>query len=199
MISEPLVHFDARVSARVPLTYRFGPFLVDVNRRILFDGSQARSITEKVFQVLVLLLEADGGIVNRETFFARIWPSDASEGNLAQHIFLLRNLLGERSRDHSFIVTVPGKGYRLAAPVEKKLGLAMKARCEGCGFRLQNDTVAYICSYECTFCDSCAERNKYTCPNCGGEQTCRPRRAGSSPATTIGSITAGEPRALQHL
>jgi uncharacterized protein len=41
---------------------------------------------------------------------------------------------------------------------------------------LPGDAVnARICSFECTFCDRCAEELG-SCPNCGGELVSRPRR-----------------------
>jgi len=41
---------------------------------------------------------------------------------------------------------------------------------------LQSEGEAYICSFECTFCPSCASRFENICPNCGGELVPRPRR-----------------------
>ena len=158
-------------------TYRFGPYILDLQRRMLFESSSARPIPEKLFRILVLLLEADGGIVNKETFLSHVWPEGlASEANLAQHIFMLRQLLGERASENAFVVTVAGEGYRLAMPVERKAGLAMKGSCERCGLRLAVCDEASICSYECTFCADCARSMNGTCPNCGGELVQRPRR-----------------------
>jgi two-component system, LytTR family, sensor kinase len=37
--------------------------------------------------------------------------------------------------------------------------------------------MAYVCSYECTFCPTCASNMHQTCSNCGGELVPRPRRA----------------------
>jgi hypothetical protein len=48
--------------------------------------------------------------------------------------------------------------------------------CESCGAALNAVEAAYICSYECTFCASCAEQMNVVCPNCGGELVRRPRR-----------------------
>jgi biotin operon repressor len=56
------------------------------------------------------------------------------------------------------------------------LGLEMRGQCETCGAHLEADGVAYICSYECTFCEDCASDHKHTCPNCAGELVLRPRR-----------------------
>ena len=57
--------------------------------------------------------------------------------------------------------------------------LTMKESCERCQAALPVDAVAYICSYECTFCQSCADAMSETCPNCQGELVRRPRRVSS--------------------
>ncbi|MGH6890431.1 MAG: DUF1272 domain-containing protein [Rhizomicrobium sp.] len=61
------------------------------------------------------------------------------------------------------------------------MALEMRDRCERCGAVLQGDSAeARICSYECTFCRSCAETMRGNCPNCGGELVSRPRRMAKS-------------------
>ena len=54
--------------------------------------------------------------------------------------------------------------------------LEMKPVCEKCQGKLTNQARAYICSYECTFCQSCTAALENTCPNCGGELVIRPTR-----------------------
>ena len=56
--------------------------------------------------------------------------------------------------------------------------LQLRPSCECCDKDLPPDaTDARICSFECTFCASCANAIlKGTCPNCGGELAPRPRR-----------------------
>jgi hypothetical protein len=56
------------------------------------------------------------------------------------------------------------------------MALELKRVCEKCGVALTPSGVAYICSYECTFCASCAEQMNFVCPNCEGELVRRPRR-----------------------
>ena len=56
--------------------------------------------------------------------------------------------------------------------------LEMRTACERCGASLANDGSAYICSYECTWCEKCANELMHVCPNCGGELVPRPRRLG---------------------
>jgi hypothetical protein len=54
--------------------------------------------------------------------------------------------------------------------------LEMRSTCERCQADLPADVAtARICSYECTFCDACANELG-ACPNCGGELVVRPRR-----------------------
>jgi hypothetical protein len=61
--------------------------------------------------------------------------------------------------------------------------LKMKGQCQTCGQALAPDGEAYICSYECTFCQACTERQAAVCPNCDGELIRRPRR--TTPVLTV--------------
>ena len=54
--------------------------------------------------------------------------------------------------------------------------LEMKPNCEKCQQALEHRALAYICSYECTFCEPCTESMAHRCPNCGGELLRRPTR-----------------------
>lgn len=56
--------------------------------------------------------------------------------------------------------------------------LKLRPSCECCDADLPPDAQnAMICSFECTFCKSCADTKLHgLCPNCGGELVRRPRR-----------------------
>ena len=56
------------------------------------------------------------------------------------------------------------------------MALELKKACEKCGVTLTPGGIAYICSFECTYCANCAEQVNAICPNCGGELVPRPRR-----------------------
>jgi hypothetical protein len=69
--------------------------------------------------------------------------------------------------------------------------LELRPGCECCDKDLPPEsTEARICSFECTFCSSCADGVLGgKCPNCGGELMARPRRpvnklVNNPPATT---------------
>lgn len=56
--------------------------------------------------------------------------------------------------------------------------LEMRPDCERCGTDLPAHlSGAFICSFECTFCTTCADELDDVCPNCGGELMDRPTRA----------------------
>ncbi len=59
--------------------------------------------------------------------------------------------------------------------------LQLRPTCECCDRALPPAAPgARICSFECTFCESCATgRLGGRCPNCGGELVARPTRAGA--------------------
>lgn len=57
--------------------------------------------------------------------------------------------------------------------------LKMKSTCERCSTSLGLIDQAYICSFECTFCPSCAEQLEQRCPNCQGQLLLRPTRSRS--------------------
>jgi hypothetical protein len=54
--------------------------------------------------------------------------------------------------------------------------LEMKSHCERCHDAVDGKASAYICSFECTYCSSCARQLLFVCPNCGGELVPRPKR-----------------------
>ncbi len=68
--------------------------------------------------------------------------------------------------------------------------LTMKPACEECNAPLRADGVAFICSYECTFCEACAIKMQHICPNCEGLLVARPPRV-LDPAQVIAQRSRG--------
>ncbi len=104
-----------RGSSRI---FCFGEFRFDVSRRLLFKAGEVTPVPERLAMLLTELITANGTVVTKETLAESLWPHEAvSDGNLAQHVYMLRRLLGERARDHSYVLSVSGSGYRFALPV----------------------------------------------------------------------------------
>lgn len=96
----------------------FGDFRVDSMRRTLSRGHEVVRLPERLFGVLSLLVQSNGTVVEKEAFATVVWPDAVmTDANLAQHIYRLRELLGETARESSYIMAVSGRGYRFTAPV----------------------------------------------------------------------------------
>jgi TolB-like protein/DNA-binding winged helix-turn-helix (wHTH) protein/Tfp pilus assembly protein PilF len=96
----------------------FGPFQVDPQQRLLFRDQQPISLSPKTFDLLLLLVQHSERVVLKDDLMKALWPDTfVEESNLGQHVFQLRKALGDRSQDSSYIVTVPGRGYRFAQSV----------------------------------------------------------------------------------
>lgn len=93
--------------------FEFGPFVLDASERRLTRLGQRIPVAGKTLDVLRLLAEARGRLVDRQTFNAQLWPEVIVEDrNLTVHVSALRKALGG-----DFIETVSRGGYRLAVPV----------------------------------------------------------------------------------
>ena len=107
--------------------YRFGPFLIDVADRSLKRDGTAISLTPKQFDLLVVLVEHAGRLVEKDTLLRRVWPDVAvEEGNLSKGVFALRQLLHTEAGP-SPIETIPKRGYRFVAAVEAETARAHPA------------------------------------------------------------------------
>ena len=98
--------------------YEFGPFRVDPGKEMLLRAGEPVPLTPKTFQVLLVLVRHSQELVTKDDLLKAVWPDTfVEEANLSRNIFMLRKALGESPKDHRYIVTVPGRGYRLAENV----------------------------------------------------------------------------------
>ena len=96
---------------------RFGRFRLDLRRPELRRDGQPVRLHRHALGILCALAEAKGEIVSKDALMARLWPGRiVEEGNLHVHVSALRKSLDEHGEGHGFVVTVPGRGYRLADP-----------------------------------------------------------------------------------
>jgi DNA-binding winged helix-turn-helix (wHTH) protein len=99
--------------------YEFGPFRLDVERRLLLREGKAVRLPPKALETLLVLLERRGQVVTTETLMSLLWPNtEVEESNLTFNICRLRRALGEQPRDHCYVVTVPRRGYLFVAPLQ---------------------------------------------------------------------------------
>jgi len=101
-----------------PQFYDFGPFRVDVENRLLLRDGEPVPLTAKVFDILLLFVENNGRMLDKNELMMRIWPeSFVEEGNLSRNVSTLRKALGVSPQQRGYIVTVQGYGYRFVADV----------------------------------------------------------------------------------
>src|SRR5205809_6608624 len=102
--------------------YEFGDFRLDTAKRLLqrLDGTTV-PLTPRVFETLLYMVEHHDTVLDKERLMAAVWPdSIVEENNLSQNISTLRRIFGETPGSHSYIVTVPGRGYRFVAEVSDR-------------------------------------------------------------------------------
>lgn len=99
-----------------PLGYRFGPFVLNLDRLCLQKDGIDIELRPKSFDVLRLLVENDNRIVSKDDLVKAVWPNvTVNDDALAQCVRDIRRALmddGER-----YVRTVPRRGYLFAAAV----------------------------------------------------------------------------------
>src|ERR1035441_494278 len=99
--------------------YRFGAFRVEPGARSLTVNEQPVPLTPKAFDLLLYMARNPGRLLTKEELLAAVWPdSIVEEGNLSQNVFLLRKALAETGKENRYILTITGRGYQFAAPME---------------------------------------------------------------------------------
>ena len=71
--------------------FEFDSFRVDALRRLLLNDGQKVRLPSKAFEILVVLLEAEGRLVEKDELMQRVWPDAVVEGSLC---------VEQRERDH---------------------------------------------------------------------------------------------------
>src|SRR4029434_2711006 len=107
---------------QMPL-YEFGPCRVDALRRILLREDNQVRLPAKAFEILLVLLEEKGRLVEKDELMQRVWPDAVvEENNLTVNMSALRKSLTESPSEHRYVVTVPGRGYQFVADVRNQGG-----------------------------------------------------------------------------
>jgi DNA-binding winged helix-turn-helix (wHTH) protein len=96
------------MSERLPRFYAFGRFVADTRRRRLLRDGEAVQLTPKAFDVLLVLVESRGRVVEKDELMRRVWPDQfVEEANLSVNMSALRRALGESKSENQYVATVP--------------------------------------------------------------------------------------------
>jgi len=101
--------------AQAPAAIEFGRFRVLPHRRELIADGRPLEVGGRAFDVLLVLIEASGAVVSKDTLMNRVWPDRIIEENSFQHqISALRRAFGA---DRDLIRTISGRGYQFTGEI----------------------------------------------------------------------------------
>src|SRR5215204_1148190 len=100
--------------------YRFEDVTIDCeNFRVQKDGRNV-NLTPRAFDVLLFLVKNVGRVVEKREFFDEVWKDTfVTDGALTKIIKEIRHELGDDSAHPRFIETVPKRGFRFVAQIQK--------------------------------------------------------------------------------
>ena len=101
---------------------RFGAFELDMRLRELRKGATRIRLQEQPFEILRLMLERPGDVVTRDQLRERLWPDGTFvdfEHSLNAAIKRLRAALGDDADNPRFVETLPRRGYRFIARLDR--------------------------------------------------------------------------------
>src|SRR5262245_48723473 len=89
-------------------------FRFDLRQRELRRDGHPVHLSSRARDILWVLACANGEVVSKDELMARVWPGlVVEENNIQVHISALRKALDEGKDGQTYVVTVPGRGYRL--------------------------------------------------------------------------------------
>jgi DNA-binding winged helix-turn-helix (wHTH) protein/TolB-like protein/Flp pilus assembly protein TadD len=100
--------------------YEFDEFRIDVAERVLLQQGKPVLLSPKAFAVLLVLVQNQGRIVEKEVLMQTVWQDTfVEEVNVARGVSDLRKLLGDTRANPRFIETIAKRGYRFIAKVQE--------------------------------------------------------------------------------
>jgi serine/threonine protein kinase len=104
-----------------PSRVRLGEFELDPRAGELRKENRKILLQEQPFQILLMLVERRGALVDREEIRKRLWPNNTIvdfDHSIHTAIKKLRQALGDSAENPKYVETVARRGYRLMVPVE---------------------------------------------------------------------------------
>lgn len=98
----------------------FGDVTLVPDERLVFKAGEPVHLTPKAFDLLAVLAANPGRLLTKEQLMLAVWGDTAvEESNLSYHVFAIRKALGDTAENGHLIETVPKRGYRFSAAVER--------------------------------------------------------------------------------
>lgn len=100
--------------------YEFEEFSLNAKKQRLYRSGEIISLPPKAIELLVLMVENQGRVLEKEEILNTLWQDTfVEEANLTQTIYLLRKALGKSKDGVPHITTLPKRGYKFVPPVRR--------------------------------------------------------------------------------
>jgi DNA-binding winged helix-turn-helix (wHTH) protein/Tfp pilus assembly protein PilF len=109
----------------------FGTFELDRSTGELRKHGLRIRLAAQPLQILLLLTDRAGELVTRDEIRQRLWSSDTFvdfDAGLSSAVRKLREAVGDAADNPRFIETIPKRGYRFIAPVDRRKRMTPDAR-----------------------------------------------------------------------
>jgi DNA-binding winged helix-turn-helix (wHTH) protein/TolB-like protein len=106
------------------MTYRFGAFEFDATANLLRRNGRTTPLEPQPARALAFLLTRADEVVSKEQMRRAIWGDDTHvdfDRGLAYCLSQVRAALGDSGENPRFVQTLPRRGYRFIAPVQREL------------------------------------------------------------------------------
>ena len=91
-----------------------GRFRLDTRQRQLTRDGVPVPLGSRALDILCVLAGANGEVVSKDELMTRVWPGVVvEENNIQVHVSALRKMLDDGKSGDTYLMTVPGRGYRL--------------------------------------------------------------------------------------
>lgn len=129
-MQQPMPTDKPKTTAR----YRVDDLLVDVGRAQVTRAGSEVPLPKLSFDLFLALIETAPSIATADELVTRVWPGlVVSPETVSQRAKLLREALGDDSRQPRYLAVVRGRGYRLVAEVVRLDTLPPPAATAGIG------------------------------------------------------------------
>ena len=105
-------------------TVHFEDFELDRSAYELRRGGSIVHLERIPFDLLNLLVERHGQMVTRQEILEHIWGKDVyvdADNSINTEVRKIRQALHDNPEKPRFVLTIPARGYRFVAPLEKPL------------------------------------------------------------------------------
>ena len=105
------------------MTFSFGDYEINLDRRELRRAKRPVHVQPQVFDLLVYLVQIRDRVVSKDDLIASVWSGRiVSESTLTSRINAARKAVGDSGEDQKLIRTIPRKGLRFVGAVNEQPG-----------------------------------------------------------------------------